>query len=182
MLNEPCRELIELSERTAGGFESQSRLTQAKRAVSARAKQEFAESGMDGLAELGRVLLLSLRLKHLPGWEGMPPSIVVSKGTQEQQQQFDPIRARIQSAQLWALREIIGNPFHPVAYDPSWRSPELLSLAEEVYADRSFEGLPNLADTLENLGCQNQHLLNHFRGPGPHVRGCWALDLVLGKG
>jgi hypothetical protein len=54
-------------------------------------------------------------------------------------------------------------------------------LAEGVYADRAFERLPLLADALEDAGCTDAELLSHLRGPGLHVRGCWAVDLVLGK-
>ena len=38
-----------------------------------------------------------------------------------------------------------------------------------------------LSDALEEVGCTDTALLSHLRSPGPHVRGCWALDLVLGK-
>jgi hypothetical protein len=38
-----------------------------------------------------------------------------------------------------------------------------------------------LADALEETGCADEELLGHLRGPGPHVRGCWPIDLLLGK-
>jgi hypothetical protein len=38
-----------------------------------------------------------------------------------------------------------------------------------------------LADALEEAGCNDAEILTHLRSPGPHVRGCWALDLILGK-
>jgi hypothetical protein len=53
-------------------------------------------------------------------------------------------------------------------------------LAEASYQERAFDLLPFLADALEDVGCSSEDILNHCRGPG-HVRGCWALDLVLGK-
>jgi hypothetical protein len=56
-----------------------------------------------------------------------------------------------------------------------------MALAEGIYADRAFDRLPILADALEDAGCDAAELLTHFRGPGVHARGCWALDLVLGK-
>jgi hypothetical protein len=85
------------------------------------------------------------------------------------------------AAQTHLLREIIGNPFSPVAFDPSWRTSTAVALAEGIYADRAFDRLPILADALEDAGCDAAELLAHLRGDGPHVRGCWALDLVLGK-
>jgi hypothetical protein len=54
-------------------------------------------------------------------------------------------------------------------------------LAEGIYADRAFDRLPILADALEEAGCTDAEVLAHCRGPGPHVRGCWVVDLILGK-
>jgi hypothetical protein len=79
------------------------------------------------------------------------------------------------------LRDIFGNPFRPVAVDPSWRTSTVVTLAEGIYADRAFDRLPILADALMDAGCDNADILAHCRGDGPHVRGCWVVDLVLGK-
>jgi hypothetical protein len=38
-----------------------------------------------------------------------------------------------------------------------------------------------LADALFDAGCDNEELLTHCRADGPHVRGCWAVDLILGR-
>jgi hypothetical protein len=81
------------------------------------------------------------------------------------------------------LREVFGNPFRPVAFDPSWRTSTVLALANGIYQERAIDRLPILADALQDAGCDSDDLLNHLRDPTvPHVRGCWALDLVLGKG
>jgi hypothetical protein len=52
-------------------------------------------------------------------------------------------------------------------------------LAQMIHDERQFEHLPVLADALEDAGCADTELLSHLRGPGPHLRGCWALDLIL---
>lgn len=78
------------------------------------------------------------------------------------------------------MPEVYGNPFRPVVLDPSWRTEAVAGLAAGIHADRSFERLPVLADALEAAGCGDADLLAHCRGDVPHVRGCWALDLVLG--
>ncbi len=85
----------------------------------------------------------------------------------------------------WAaacLRDVLGNPFRPVTADPTWFSPTGVSLADAIYADRAFDRLPVLADALEEAGCDNADVLSHCRGDGGHVRGCWVIDLLLGKG
>ena len=54
-------------------------------------------------------------------------------------------------------------------------------VAQGTYANRAFERMPEVADALAEAGSSNQDILSHCRGPGPHVRGCWVVDLVLGK-
>ncbi|MBL8795582.1 MAG: hypothetical protein JNM56_16875 [Planctomycetia bacterium] len=75
----------------------------------------------------------------------------------------------------------MGNPFRPVTVDSAWRTPTVVSLATAIYAERAFGRLPILGDALEDAGCTNVDLLNHCRQPGDHVRGCWAVDAVLGR-
>jgi hypothetical protein len=84
--------------------------------------------------------------------------------------------------QAGLLRDVLGNPFRPAAIAPSLLTSTVVSLAEGIYADRAFDRLPILADALEDAGCDDPDLLGHCRGPGPHVLGCWVIDLVLGKG
>lgn len=79
------------------------------------------------------------------------------------------------------LRDIFGNPFRPVAFPPQWRTGTAHSLARQMYESRDFSTIPILADALQDAGCDSDDILSHCRGPGPHVRGCWVVDLVLGK-
>ena len=80
------------------------------------------------------------------------------------------------------LREIFGNPFRPLAVSPAWRTSDVMALAKGIYEDRAFDRMPILADALQDAGCENTDILNHLRDPNAtHVRGCWALDLVLAK-
>jgi hypothetical protein len=80
------------------------------------------------------------------------------------------------------IREVFGSiGFRPVHYDPSWLTPDAKKLSEVIYDERAFDRLTELADALEEAGCTNVEILNHCRQRGEHVRGCWALDLLLGK-
>jgi hypothetical protein len=92
-----------------------------------------------------------------------------------------PIAVAEVSHQCRMVRDIFGNPFRPVAVDPAWLTATVLALAQGICADRAFDRLPILADALEDAGCDNEQLLEHCRGSGPHVRGCWAVDLILSK-
>jgi hypothetical protein len=82
------------------------------------------------------------------------------------------------------LREVFGNPFAPVVLDLvwlAWQNGTIPRLARGIYDERAFDRLPILADALEEAGCDDADILGHLRGPGPHVLGCWPLDLLLGK-
>jgi hypothetical protein len=81
----------------------------------------------------------------------------------------------------WLVREIFGNPFQPAVDATPWQTETVLAIARKIYAERTFELLPILADALEEAGCDSEAMLQHLRGPGPHFLGCWALDTVLGK-
>jgi hypothetical protein len=79
------------------------------------------------------------------------------------------------------VRDIVGDPFHPATFEPAWRTADVIGLAEAAYERRAFDRLPILADALEDAGCQDQSILTHCRSGGPHVRGCWVVDLALGR-
>jgi hypothetical protein len=91
--------------------------------------------------------------------------------------------ARQRAAYL--LREIFGNPLRPASADPAWlawNDRTVVKVARAIYDGRTFADLPVLADALEDAGCNDAELLAHCRGHAVHVRGCWALDLLLGNG
>jgi hypothetical protein len=80
------------------------------------------------------------------------------------------------------LRDIFGNPFQPVSFSPDWRTDTAVSLARQMYDSREFGAMPILADALQDAGCDSEDILNHCRDANQvHVRGCWVVDLVLGK-
>ena len=98
---------------------------------------------------------------------------------------FYASRVAEERAQTDLLRDILGNPFRqrPILDRSTlaWHANLILRTAQTIYDDRAFDRTPLLAIALEKAGCDNAEVLAHLRGPGPHVRGCWALDLILGK-
>jgi hypothetical protein len=124
--------------------------------------------------------LASLIPGHLVGEEPAIPA------TLDALSKVEPT-GRAQAAAL--LRDIFGNPFRPLVLAPSLLTPPILSLADAAYHGRelpsghlSRDRLLVLADALEEVGCEDAALLEHLRSEGAHVRGCWAVDVVLGKG
>ena len=98
-----------------------------------------------------------------------------------------------QALQARYLRDIFGNPFRPSPALPpavlAWNGGTVRRIAQGIYEDRKMpEGtldnsrLAILADALLDAGCEDEALIRHCRSEGPHVRGCWAVDLILGKG
>lgn len=79
------------------------------------------------------------------------------------------------------LRDVFGDIFRPVAFFPEWRTGTAVSLAHTMYESRDHSPMPILADALQDAGCEDEDVLNHCRGSGPHVRGCWVVDAVLAK-
>jgi hypothetical protein len=98
-------------------------------------------------------------------------------------------RAQALAACAGLLRDAVGNPFRPAPLGLGWPGADALALALAAYEERLLPSgrldparLSVLADALEEAGRADDALLDHLRGPGPHVRGCWAIDLILGRG
>jgi hypothetical protein len=80
---------------------------------------------------------------------------------------------------------VVGPAAHRrVRFEPAWVLRDdraARRLAEAIYEDGEWGLMPILADALEEAGCGDEELLAHARSGGEHVRGCWVVDLVLGK-
>jgi hypothetical protein len=163
---------IEVVERFADGLTTEDEIQKAREAAYGMPSGPERSSAVVLLAPRERIHLASvftnaewLEMAHLP-------SKLPMTGMRLAQRKIWRIQASL-------LRDIFGNPFRPVAVDPGWRRLNVVSLAEAIYTDRAFDRLPLLAGALEDAGCTDADLLGHLRGPGPHVRGCWAVDLLL---
>jgi hypothetical protein len=86
------------------------------------------------------------------------------------------------SAQADLLREILGNVLCPVRFENAWRTSGVVALARAIYEGQVFDSMSPLADALVNAGCDETRVLDHCRGKGRHVRGCWVLDAILNRG
>lgn len=97
---------------------------------------------------------------------------------------YNASRARELARQADVLRDVFGNPFHSPTLAPEWLAwgdGVVPALAKGIYEDCAFDRLPILADALEEAGCTDTDVLGHCRGKGPHVRGCWVVDLAMRK-
>jgi hypothetical protein len=93
---------------------------------------------------------------------------------------FDGCDKEVETELAVLLRDIFGNPFRRVAFDPRWRTPDVMGLALGIYEDQAFDRMPLLADALMDASCDDEQVLAHARADG-HLRGCWLINLVLAK-
>jgi hypothetical protein len=94
-----------------------------------------------------------------------------------------PTPAEVRRGQAALVRDVMGNPFRPPDVDPTWLGPAVVAVARAINHEAGFDQLPVLADALLDAGCPPEsEVVRHPRGSGPHVRGCWCLDLLVGSG
>jgi hypothetical protein len=152
-----------------------------------RAEAVFAERGEldpavhDAVRTSVALELLNFLVSDVAEWWYVLPALSESDPSTLPSEEAKILLLDVYRDHLPLLRCIVGNPFRPVACDPSWRTATAVGLAEVIYAERAFDRLPILADALEDAGCTHPGVLAHCRGDGPHARGCWVVDLVLGK-
>jgi hypothetical protein len=162
------RAALGVAERHADG------LTKRGELRAAQAQVEAALAELQGFDQQ-RLSAVRFAVARQPGVVEVLKRAMLVKGVV-----IDPFFA----AKTRLLRDLAGDPFSPAALDAAWlawHDGVLPRLAQAVYEDAAFERLPILADALEEAGCADEAVLSHCRGPGPHVRGCWVLDLLLGK-
>ncbi len=186
MLDERSRRGIEVAERYADGLASESDLETARKGTAEAWDAEMASAWFRYLAaraahfacasDAKTFLLARDEARGVVRW-----SVAVDPTSQVVLEREAAVATEV-AAQAGFLRDLFGNPFRPVAFDPSWLTPKVRQLAEGIYKGRAFDKMPDLADALEKAGCQNADTLAHCRGPGPHVRGCWVVDRILEKG
>jgi hypothetical protein len=174
MRDETCRRAVEVAERYADRQASNREREEATRAAAVRTNLRFCT-----YFNLAYLVGNSQRFGYYSATAAAACANELVNGLE------GPAAEAENVAQVRLLRDIFGNPFRPVAVNHAWLAWDggtIPKLAHAVYDERAFERLPVLADALEEAGCTDAGLLTHLRGPGPHVRGCWALDLLLGKG
>jgi hypothetical protein len=181
-----CSDHVEIAERFAEGLATEEEREFALLYARPIAERLEAASSVDAYAAEAAFALV------IPGGyasaeqtlEYVISALRVERGIDSWRDAERPEVQAIRSLHCHFVREIFGNLFRPISLNPfwlSWKDRTLPKLAQAIYDERRFEDMPILADALEDAGCADAAILSHCRGPGPHVRGCWVLDLLLGK-
>jgi hypothetical protein len=170
------RHAVEIAERFADGLVSKEDLLKA-RTMAFYAAQQFGFQRSRELGGIRRTLSADeMRLYFIA--ETVHPFSPFRIGLLRHRIRRDHELMRVVPVMI---RDVIGNPFGSVAFDPRWRLPDVVDLAMTIYGDRSFDRLPVLAAALEGAGCNDAAILTHCRTSGEHTKGCWVIDTILGK-
>jgi hypothetical protein len=192
LTDERCRQAIELSERWADGTAAAGDADVAWNLGldGWGAQAEAAAEGDFGTPLLRAISAAGLAAYHNSqgDWQCFDNAAcaVASFTANEEDPAWAAARDQEALMQAHLIRCTVGNPFRPVTIDPAWLIPTVARRAAAAYEKRSLPSgeldptrLAALADVLEGAGCRDAAILRHLRGPGPHVRGCWPVDLVL---
>jgi hypothetical protein len=176
VMGDDCRAAVEASECYADGLISYESLD----LISAAAEEAWE----DILTEPDGEGSTAASVAHAASYASSPSLAlyVLTEATESVVEARGGDLSEERAAQSALLRDIFGNPFRPVSFDPAWRTDTAVSLARGMYDSRDFGAMPILADALQDAGCEEEAILMHCRDVNqPHVRGCWVCDLVLGK-
>jgi hypothetical protein len=177
------RQAVEVAERFADGLVSSQELAEASSRAHLGNNLNICLQAVlpvtPGNSRYATPRLMELACRFVADEQASRAAEMVEPFTRLAAHAIDGVDPRPAHADLW--REIVGNPFRQPAPDPAllaWNDRTIPNLARTIYSDRAFEQMPILADALEEAGGDIAELLLHLRGPGPHVRGCWAIDLL----
>jgi hypothetical protein len=191
--DERSRRCIEVVE----GFADDRVTTDELRVAETEAREMWLKNAADDTA----YACLALCAKEVNGLHVSTSAVsaVFKRQRREANQPFDPLDGRRsgacpseERAQSMLIRDVFGNPFRPSPPLPlavlAWNDGTVPRIAQGIYEERQLPAgtlnttrLAILADALLDAGCDNEDLMQHCRQPGPHVRGCWAIDAILGK-
>jgi hypothetical protein len=177
------RDLIRLVEEFADGRAAREQLARARRGLENELYERSTALQVQGLS-------LSQASKRLGPyfaavWAAEPGGAWEALCNAQEAAGRGGKRAETGPRHVALLHDIFGNPFRPPRpIDPgvlAYHGGAAKRLAAAIYEDRRFGDLPVLADLLEEAGATDADLLGHLRGPGPHARGCWAVDALVGR-
>jgi hypothetical protein len=170
--DEWSRQAIEIAEQFADGDASKATLSQAAKNLPRGGGVAYHVTLADGSS--GALNLAGLMAEV---------TVIECQDAGHGDEEAEKAKTEENGVQAFIVRDIFGNPFRPLAVDRAWLTSTVVALAEGIYADRAFDRMPILADALQDAGCDSEDILAHCRDTQrTHVRGCWVIDLLTGRG
>jgi hypothetical protein len=185
------RAAVEMAERFADGGISYEQLEEAAAQAATPPYAQDATYAVQGATALGYIAQLVCVTANSASWSAANVAAIHGMST-GRTTSWDQARSAERAEQCRLLWDVTGRlPFKRVLLDPfwlTWNDALVVRLAQGAYEERHLPDgtldksrLAILADALEEAGCTDAEILDHLRVPAPHVRGCWAVDLILGK-
>jgi hypothetical protein len=177
-----CRAAIDLIEPLADGKAAKAEVEKVRQSLAALLKSRT--KGLDAtarrIARAAHEAIAPDAFKAVRVVENAVAEVLANRGTTGPYRKptAEVIDGVINPVFIAHLREVFYDPLRWVNLEPRWCSSAVVGLAQAIDADRAFDRLPLLADALEEAGCDDRVVLDHCRGPGPHARGCWVVDLL----
>jgi hypothetical protein len=182
--DEVCKQTVEVGERFADGLASRNDRKAARAVAQAYAYAEVS-AGREQHRDWASAALATV---ETPARSAALSAFLSAARTPANSCERDPLlfqeKRNLEQVEQCRLLRDVFNPFRPVSLDPvwlAWNDGTVPKMAQAIYHERAFDRLPILADALEDAGCDNADVLAHCRGEGEHVRGCWVVDLLLGR-
>lgn len=187
-----CREAVELAERIADKQAKNAEREKVNQTVRALCRRNGADGRRERADEVSVAYHVSRgsRYTHVDAGIAAQKAVFAVTGVEHRDDNPEAEDGE-RAAQSELFRDIYGNPFRSVTIDQSWlawNDGAVRKLAQGIYDERELPSghldpgrLAILADALEDAGCASEDVLSHCRQPGAHVRGCWVVDLILGK-
>jgi hypothetical protein len=181
IMDEPCQASVMTAENFADGNATEEELNDAYEVAFKlySSTNELAGVGTSS-AEAASDAACPTQMKNHAGYAARD-AVTAIECTCQTDEEAEKAILTAQAMQMRIARCVFRNPFRLIAIDPAWRTATVAALAEAIYVERAFDRLPILADALQDAGCTNADILGHCRQGGDHVRGCWVVDLLLGK-
>jgi hypothetical protein len=173
-LPKPSQKAVIVAERYAEGGATRKELAKArvdaeKAADNAKSEMEEEFDEMDDFPEIGSIECID------------GPSFATEENFGVSEACVCADRTRYDSGQVAILRDLFGSPFHAVDCDSTWQTRSVMSITRAIAEEQAFDRVPILADALEEAGCSSAEILDHLRTQNDHFRGCWVVDLLLGR-
>jgi hypothetical protein len=188
-----CRSYVEVAERFADGLASGEELNRAAEVIEVAddLEDEAGNHTFQAVESVGYTGALAAQTAAAKASDSASFAAANASG-EWSAEAWNAAEAAEHRTQMVLLRDLFGNPFRPPpAIDPAvlaWNGGTVRRLAQCIYEERQMpEGaldnarLGVLADALRDAGCDSEEILAHCRSEGPHVRGCWVVDCVLGR-
>ncbi len=176
------RHALEVSERYADGLASDEALVEARSLAKAAYESLLPHHNTQWNAILSAAVGVCCATVTESGMRMQSDMIDIALFSPNPLPDSIPPEMRVASlANAELIRDVFGNPFRPITLDPSWLTFTITTLARQMYESRDFSAMPILADALQDSGCEDPQILNHCRGEGVHVRGCFVIDLLTGR-